>query len=118
MPIARENCPNRRVHFSLRSTPIIDGMVEEGSTLVRDALELAQREPTRPALWVLDQVMHARASHCLDFPCDDEELGAPHRFPELIRQAFAPHLDPAELALMEMALDSDMEITSGSGQFE
>jgi hypothetical protein len=95
-----------------------ESVLEEDSELVTDALELARREPARPALWVLDQVMHAHTGQCLDFAFDDEELGEPHPFAELIRQAFAPHLDPAELTLMEIETDSDAKLTYRARRYQ
>lgn len=62
------------------------------------AVCLGIEHPNLPAVDVLDRAVRAHPNDDLDFQFDtDEELSPPHPFAELLRRAFAPHLDPDEL---------------------
>jgi hypothetical protein len=71
--------------------------------VVRTALQLWLESPDASALEVLDFAMR---SHCAeDFDYQFEfELYPPHPFAELLRQAFAPHVD-ASAVLREIELE-------------
>lgn len=76
-------------------------------SVVATALILWLQHPDRPALQILDQAMQAFESEDLNFAFDDE-LNPPHPFAELVRRAFAPSLNPAEV----FAMIVDLEATS------
>jgi hypothetical protein len=66
--------------------------------IVRRALELSHLHPSRPALEILDLAMQGHLGSAPDFSMrevDGDALCEPQRrFGELLRQAFAPRLEP------------------------
>jgi hypothetical protein len=67
--------------------------------VVATALLLWAEHSDLPAIAVLDLAMRLHAGEDLDYEFDPElELAPPHPFAELIRRAFAPEIDAADLA--------------------
>lgn len=70
------------------------------------AIDLSQQAPQRPALDILDQAM--RQCHCDGpAPLAPVDFDPPSPFAELLRQAFAPTMDPRELRLLTQAGQTD-----------
>lgn len=65
-------------------------------SIVATALVLWLEHPEAPALSILDLAMQAYEGEDLEFAFEDE-LQPPHPFAELVRRAFAAHLNPNEL---------------------
>lgn len=65
-------------------------------SIVVTALILWLQHPQAPALSILDLAMQAYEGEDLEFSFEDE-LQPPHPFAELVRRAFAAHLNPNEL---------------------
>jgi hypothetical protein len=72
---------------------------EPAPAVVATALLLWAENSDLPAIAVLDLAMDLHAGEILDYQFDPElELAPPHPFAELLRRAFAPEIDPADLA--------------------
>lgn len=61
---------------------------------------------------ILDRALLGYDRSDLDFAFDFDDLHPPHPFSELLRQAFAPHLDPLVLLASTLATEvNDLEET-------
>jgi hypothetical protein len=90
-----------------------------GHPIVETAIQLLMELPNEPALSILDRAMQGHHGSDPDFEsCDvsacsrphpvyGDELDPPSPFAELIRRAFAPQLDPRELAMLGLRDESD-----------
>lgn len=91
------------------------GSHREPRLIVARSMELRLADPVRTALSILDEVMPHRDA-CVDLewestdptntdrvhPAYDDECLPPAPFAEMLRQAFAPDLDPREMLLIQV----------------
>jgi hypothetical protein len=85
-----------------------------GHSIVDTAIQLLMELPEAPALAILDRTMRAHlgthpsfssfdvTARSVPHPCYADELDPPSPFAELVRRAFAPQMDPRELALLAL----------------
>jgi len=85
-----------------------------GQPIVDAAIQLLMELPEAPALAILDRTMRAHlgtnpsfssvdvTANGIPHPCYADELDPPSPFAELVRRAFAPRMDPRELALLAL----------------
>lgn len=70
-----------------------------------NALQLWSERPNEAALTILDSVLANQDAEDLEFAFEYDDLHLPHPFAELIRRAFAPHLDPTILLISTLAAE-------------